>query len=65
MEKERAFPWTVFLGTPINQLQRMNCTDFLLQSSGVWCVILYTVRSDGLLQTTFSSARGRMPTAGA
>lgn len=64
-EKERAFPWTVFLGTPTNQLQRMNCTDFLSQSSGVWCVILYTVRSDGLLQTTFSSARGCMPTAGA
>lgn len=64
MEKERPFPWMVFLGTPINLLQWMNCTDFLGQSSGAWCVNLYTVRSDGLLQSTFSSATRRMPTAG-
>lgn len=64
MEKERPFPWMVFLGTPINLLQWMNCTDFLGQSSGAWCVNLYTVRSDGLLQSTFSSATCRMPTAG-
>lgn len=61
---KRAFSWIVFLGTPINQVQRVNCTGLLGQSSGAWCVILYTVRSDGLLHTPFASAKSHIPTAG-